>query len=290
MLISDIKNEVASNLGDSGFTQFTTSAIGESIQDAYNLVAARTLCFEKSILFPQIPNQVYYRFSDYISDMLAISGIFNYATNRWLIPTSIAQLHQMRWDFELMVGEPTYFDPQNFRYTCIVPHNSVISNIGFQVFYKTTANTLDDNTTPNIPPQTVQTLSEYATKDQFESIREFTKASEWKGLAESKLTIIRKQCRQLASADKVSVLSSGFIGSYVFNGLAVSPWKIITGVVDGVNYTFMLAASPNPSTSLLLMKNLQIQTPNVDYFLTGDTIQFVVPPIIGETLRSWYVS
>src|SRR6266700_3539346 len=108
MTLLDLKNEVASNLGDTSFTQFTDTAIGNSLQDAYNLIAARTLCFEKNALIPQLPNQTYYRFSDYIPDLLAISAIFNYATNRWLVPVSRDELDKLRLDWELMVGEPLW--------------------------------------------------------------------------------------------------------------------------------------------------------------------------------------
>jgi len=57
--------------------------------------------------------------------------------------------------------------------------------------------------------------------------------------------------------------------------------EVPTGVIDGVNVTFTLSATP---TKLLLFRNGQLQdtfslTP--DYSLVGATITFIVPPTGG---------
>lgn len=58
--------------------------------------------------------------------------------------------------------------------------------------------------------------------------------------------------------------------------------EVPLGAVDGVNVTFTLANTPNPSTSLHLYWNGLRQTPTVDYSLSGNTITMVVAPSVGS--------
>lgn len=296
MNVAQIKQLVASNLGDPTFTQFTDSAIGDSIQDAYNIIAAKTLCIQKSINFPQIPNQVYYRFGDYFPDVLAISAIFNYNTNRWLLPVDRRQFDQLRWDWELMTGEPQWFNPENWRFTSIVPHNAGAVSRGFCIFYRARAEKLEDQSVPNLPPQALQSLEYYATKDQFESIREYSKAKSFKQQFLTSIPQIEKLARQLGFADKLNVMAPNqMLGNYAFTGLTEAMWtgnETPVGTQDGVNTIFTLAGTPNPTATMLVMLNGVVLATGTGYTFNGNVITFsgATPPnsANSDTLRVWY--
>lgn len=59
--------------------------------------------------------------------------------------------------------------------------------------------------------------------------------------------------------------------------------EVPAGVVNGVNVTFTLTATPNPLTSLHLFWNGLRQTPTTDYSIVGNTITMVVAPAVGST-------
>lgn len=62
------------------------------------------------------------------------------------------------------------------------------------------------------------------------------------------------------------------------------------GLVNGENATFVLAASPNPVASLVLVRNGIVLRRTADYNLAGATITFVVGaiPQSGDLLQAWY--
>lgn len=57
---------------------------------------------------------------------------------------------------------------------------------------------------------------------------------------------------------------------------------IPTGTIDGVNVTFALPQTPNPSSSLKLSLNGNRLRPTTDYSLSGATITYVNPPSSGD--------
>jgi hypothetical protein len=63
-----------------------------------------------------------------------------------------------------------------------------------------------------------------------------------------------------------------------------------TGIVDGSNATFALAAVPAPSTSLAFYRNGMLQKPSVDYTATGNSVLFLTgaTPQPGDTLLASY--
>ncbi len=63
-----------------------------------------------------------------------------------------------------------------------------------------------------------------------------------------------------------------------------------SGIVDGSNATFALAAVPSPTTSLSVYRNGMLQKPGVDYTATGNSVQFVsaATPQPGDTLLASY--
>jgi hypothetical protein len=87
-------------------------------------------------------------------------------------------------------------------------------------------------------------------------------------------------------------------GQYIKWSAAQSAWQPVTfadqetpaGVVDGVNATFTLAASPTPAAGLLLFRNGMAQKNGQDYSLTGKVITFLTGaiPAPGDTLLASY--
>ena len=88
------------------------------------------------------------------------------------------------------------------------------------------------------------------------------------------------------SGSIVSLEQGGTGGSFGIFQDAETP----SGVIDGVNVTFTLAATPNPAASLVLTKNGIVQKPAIDFTLSLATITFLTgaEPQVGDTLLSWY--
>jgi len=62
----------------------------------------------------------------------------------------------------------------------------------------------------------------------------------------------------------------------------------LTGDIDGINLTFVLPYTPNPTASLLLTMNGSVQTVTEDYTLSGATVSFIVAPPTGSILRAFF--
>lgn len=62
------------------------------------------------------------------------------------------------------------------------------------------------------------------------------------------------------------------------------------GTINGANLTFTLATPPNPSRSLLLVRNGLLLNEGSDYTLSGNTITFATAadPQSGDSLLAWY--
>ena len=61
-----------------------------------------------------------------------------------------------------------------------------------------------------------------------------------------------------------------------------------TGDIDGNNTEFTLANTPNPATSLILIRGRVIMIQDIDYTLTTNTITYTIAPPTGTIHRSWY--
>jgi hypothetical protein len=85
------------------------------------------------------------------------------------------------------------------------------------------------------------------------------------------------------SGGDVQIAAAG-AGAVVF-----SDAEIPTGTINGVNTTFTLAATPNPTGSLELFLNGVLQRAGGnDYTLSVSTITMAVAPATGDTLIAWY--
>ena len=66
--------------------------------------------------------------------------------------------------------------------------------------------------------------------------------------------------------------------------------EVPTGAIDGTNATFTLAHSPSPAASLQLYLNGALQQAGGgDFTLTGASIVFVTPPLVGSILIAYYM-
>lgn len=65
--------------------------------------------------------------------------------------------------------------------------------------------------------------------------------------------------------------------------------EVPAGTVDGVNDEFTLSNVPHSNASVILTLNGVIKRQTADYTISGDTITFVAPPELGQTLYAFYV-
>lgn len=182
MNTQQIATRVQRNLDDLGANFFDpTLDIIPSIQDGYNLTAALCETIENRQDVNFQGGLVIYDFSTLITDYLRVYGIFNNQTNRWLEPTTLMRLWQIRDDWELTNGDPYYFWPISYQHVALfpVPATSVGS---MTVMFKAKAATLTANTTPEIPESNIDALENFATADLLTQCEEFIKALKWAGL------------------------------------------------------------------------------------------------------------
>jgi hypothetical protein len=60
------------------------------------------------------------------------------------------------------------------------------------------------------------------------------------------------------------------------------------GVIDGINNSYTLTVSPNPSNATMVFYNGQkVRNPD-DFSITGQTIAFVSPPVVGSAIEVTY--
>jgi hypothetical protein len=79
---------------------------------------------------------------------------------------------------------------------------------------------------------------------------------------------------------------SGAVYAHYQTGSATWVEASPSGTINGSNVTFTLASTPT-SNSLSLYLNGVLQTPNVDYTLSGTTITFTTAPVSGALWGRW---
>ena len=174
MTRDQIASKVQTSLNDSGI--FLTAAdLNDSIQDGYSEVTALTGCIFKATTVNIEANLSYYDFGLLIPDFLAVTAIFNPTTKRWMVPTNLRLLEDLRNDWELAIGNPFLFWPVNFRFVAIYPKLTTSTGTLY-VYYRAHADTLTSTSTPQIPDDLQRVLEEYTEGDLLEQSEEFTKA------------------------------------------------------------------------------------------------------------------
>jgi len=84
-----------------------------------------------------------------------------------------------------------------------------------------------------------------------------------------------------SSGGVVTISSTSEINDIVWN-------ERLSGVIDGVNSTFTLQYQPSTPDSLMVFLNGVLQEPEVDFTLTGSTIEMENPPQIGGKITATY--
>lgn len=291
MTRKEIRENVQSNLEDSGAVYWTAETINEKIQQGYSRFAYLTGYITKARYYPLIP-QPYWEVKNHIGDFLYLNGIYDDVRNRWLTPVDLRYIRNLRDDWELWTGSPEYVTPLDLKRLAICPHPAT-SGGACVIHYCASANTLIDSTSPIIPPVCKSILEFYATAKLLAELKEFSKAkiywSRWKqGIADTIAYVSAN-----AKADKMNVMLPYLQMPLYGKGGSMAAFiddEIPTGTIDGVNATFTLSASPSPADSLQLYKNGQLLFEGVGYNLTGNSIVYETDyiPSTGDIHRAWY--
>lgn len=315
--IGEVFVQVQTDLYESNLRWFTEDDIYASIQEAYNKIYALLTPTEKTTFIPNIASP-YVDLATQIPDFMFVAGIYNPTTLLWLEGMSW-KLMKSTYQTYLAIGNPQYYNIQDFRRLIIWPYLTVAFGVLF-VVYKCKAPVIyipnivpgnpgmyDPDHVVILPNSVAMQLLEYFTMaDLMEQAREFTKAAIWW----SKLIVAppnqrsimdqaETELKDLARADKENTLEPY---RWIFHGGASGnvTWinnETPAGTIDGSNAVFTLAQVPNPSSSVLLMKNGQCLFEGVGYVLSGQTITFqtgyIPQPItggdpVGDLVRAWY--
>lgn len=295
--ISDIFDEIVSNLNESRLQWFTESDIIAAIQEAYNKIVALLCPIEYSTFIPQ-KSGPYYNLAEQIPDYMYVSGIYNPTTNLWLEGRPYKLMKQIYQSY-INIGEPKWFNIIDINRVLIWPYLTTATGVLYLV-YKAKAPIISMSHIPILPHSVAGKLLEYfATADLMEQAREFKKASMWwdklfvppKGEI-SLFDQAAREIKSLARADRELVLEPY---RWMFHGgdFNVATWisnETPSGSLNGINATFTLAQTPNPTASLMLMKNGQILFNGNGYTLSGQTIivNSTFIPNNTDAIRAWY--
>jgi hypothetical protein len=204
MTLSQIRGKVQSNLNDAGISYYSEQAINDSIQDAYNEVAAKCRCIINSITINQIANQPYYDFTALgVSDYLGTIAIFNQETQYWLRDDiSLRDFDRLRRDWEQWAGQPQFWASHSQRLIAIAPNLAVIAEQQFTLWYWGIAPQLSTDSSVPLVATDMQTMLEfYATGDLIQNAEEVSKAQSWFQMYEKNKESYKQRCVDLARAD-----------------------------------------------------------------------------------------
>jgi hypothetical protein len=304
--IQDIFTEVQVNLFDAGLKWYSQDDILNSIQDQYNRFVALFHPIEKSTTVPQQATP-HYQLGRQIPDMMYVSAVWNPTINQWLrgVPEKHWKAHS---ETHMVHGNARFLTVLDFNWSLIWPYNPNPSGV-LLVVYKAHAPTITMTHVPLLPYSVASQLLEYSTTaDLLEQAREFKKAGLWWDKVykapEGQKSIYQQaklEVKALARMDREMVLEPY---RWIFHGGATGGgdemWvsnEVPGGAIDGVNATYTLVRPPNPSASLLLMKNGQVLFNGSGYSLSGSTIvinpDYILQPpsegFMGDELRAWYI-
>lgn len=296
--IGDIFTEVSSTLYDTGLKWFSTNDINNSIQDQYNKLVALLCPIEKSTFIP-IQAGPYYNLTNQIEDFMYLSAIYNPQTNTWLRGYTRKEFSR-NWLTYQSIGNPRFFNVVDFRRLLIWPYLNPAAGVLY-IIYKARAPLISASHIPILPYSIASQMLEYsAIADLLEQAREFSKATAWwnklfKPIFPSTRSIFdqaKLEIKALARNDRETVLEPY---RWIFHGGQFNVATSINnetpaGTINGVNTIFTMAQVPNPSSSMILTRNGQVQIVGEAYTLVGTVITFNVNfiPQGGDVLRVWY--
>ncbi|MGB8842011.1 MAG: hypothetical protein WCC64_13195 [Aliidongia sp.] len=301
--IADIAAEVSNNLFDAKQTWFTPSDVNNAIQDQYNALIAVLQPIEHSTFIPQ-QSGPYYNIGAQVADYMYVTGIFNPSTNLWL---ECMGYKQMKLDYQtyLALGQPKWMNIIDMRRLLIWPFLNPAAGVLYMT-YKASAPTITPAHIPALPHSVgAQILEFLATADLMKQCREFTKSATWTARAMApqgpdRLSLFdqaKLEIKAIARADKENVLEPY---RWLFHGGQYNAVNWINnetpgGIINGTQQIFTLAFTPNPTSSVMLMKNGVVLTQGIDFTLNGQTMALSVAPQpiapdneVADTLRVCY--
>ena len=183
-------------------TYYDVQALNDSIQDGMDEVGAFSgICYASAAL-PFIQNVSYYDLLTLLPNYIGVVAIYNALINRWLIPTSVKHLDQVRIDWESAYGTPYYFVPINHRYVAIYKKPAGIGYGNMYIYYIASAPLLNDTTQIPIPDDHITALESYCIKDLWEQQQEFSKASEYTEVYAKNLETLRVYMKNRRNSDR----------------------------------------------------------------------------------------
>lgn len=200
----DLQSRLQNNFNNS--TYYTVDDLNNSIQDGLDEIVPFTGCVYKSaaVTFGQFTT--YYDFLTLLPDYVGLVALFNNVIRRWMWPTSLRKLNQVRIDWDVAYGTPEYFCPINHRYIAIYKKPAIAHYGQMLVFYLASAPTLGDSTEIPIPDEYVTVLESYSKADLWEQAQEWGKAGvELKNYIES-LEELRLLMKSKRNRDRLSNL------------------------------------------------------------------------------------
>lgn len=178
-------------------TYYTTDDLNNCIQDGMDEVAAFTGCIYASATISFIPGKTYYDLLTLLPNYIGVIAIYNATINRWLIPTSIRKLDQVRIDWETCGGTPYYFVPVNHRYVALYYKPLAAGYGNMYIFYRASAPVLTDTLAIPIPDDHIQALESYCIEDLWEMQQEWGKAGEYFEIYDKNIEELRLYMRTL---------------------------------------------------------------------------------------------
>lgn len=196
----DLQGRLQNHFNNS--TYYDPVSFNDSIQDGLDEVVARTGVVLASATLPFTQNTTYYDLITLLGNYIGVYAIFNNVIKRWLIPTSVKHLDQVRIDWETAYGTPYYFVPINHRYIAIYKKPSNIGYGNMFIYYIASAPLLTDTTSIPIPDDHILALESYCIRDLWAQQQEFTKASEYTDTYGKNLEALRVLIKNRRNSDR----------------------------------------------------------------------------------------
>ena len=172
----DLANRVKNFLPNT--TYYQNFDFNDSIQDGLDEICAFSGCVYASATLSYLPNKTYYDMLGLLPNYIGVIAIFSNPIKRWLFPTSLRKLAEVRWDWETAIGTPYWFVPVSHRYVAIWMKPGSPNYGTFNIFYKASGpSPLTDTTAIPIPDDHIQALDSYVVTDLWEQNQEFNKAT-----------------------------------------------------------------------------------------------------------------
>ena len=124
---------------------YTNQDFNDSIQDGLDEICVLTGCVMQNAVIPFQNNLTYYNMMNLLPNYYALFAMFNGTTRKWMWPTSIKKLDQVRVDWETAPGTPWYFVPVSHRYVAIYKKPNTPNYGLMHCFYFATAPLLCDS-------------------------------------------------------------------------------------------------------------------------------------------------